>query len=243
MSEHSSEIPDELDILPRQPREVARRAVALATLARRGVLEVDGETDAYARETDRFDLASWARSELADTLTDREARILAAPIGELGEDDLADCDDALVAAAALAWALGVAPVERLPVPDDGEAEEAVLDWAPQPWAALDTLARRLELRPEETLANERERWELWYWRANEAEPGEDGFEEVIAAVRDAGLIPTAGGDLATDAARPFGELAPDAQAEIAWLAERRVRALNWVTGFGEDWDSAPVYPD
>jgi hypothetical protein len=234
---------DTIDITPRPVTELAERTVILATIARRGMLDVDTERDHYERETDRFDLVSWVRSELGQALTRAELDLLSAPVGDLDEDDLAACDDALIGASTIAWALGVDTSERLPVPQDGEAEQRVLSWAPNPWNDLGQIVRNLDVRDEEVLAAERERWELWYWRALDADDADDGFAEVIAEVQASGLIPTAAGDLATDAAEPFGTLSPDEQADIAWLAELRLRALNWACGLGETWETTPLYPD
>lgn len=231
-----------LDIDIRPTIDLLRRTAVLAAVAERGVLEVDADREPYERDTDRFELVSWARSALAGTVTLDELRLLSVPIGELG-DDLHRCDDALIGAAAVGWALGVVPGDQLPVPQDGAAEEALLGWAPSPWTDLDRMARRLAPRDEEAIATERERWEVWFWRAVDADVQTGGLDEVVADLADSGVIPTAEGDLATDAAGPFGQLAPDEQEEIAWLAEHRLRALNWVCGFGETWDDIPLYPD
>jgi hypothetical protein len=232
---------DALDIELRPVHELLERTVVLAALAQRGIIEVDAERQEYERETDRFELLTWARSALAETVTSDELRLLATPSGELG-DDISRCDSALIEASSLAWALGVVPSDPLPVPQDGDAEERLLAWAPAPWSDLGRLARTLSPRPEEAVAAERERWEVWYWRSVDADdPG--AIADVAADLAGTDLIPVADGDLATDAAEPFGTLTPDEQGDIAWLAEHRLRALNWACGFGADWDSVPLYPD
>jgi hypothetical protein len=233
---------DALDIEIRPTIDLVRRAAVLAAVAERGVLEVDTEREVYERDTDRFELLSWARSALASAVTTAELRLLETPIGTLGED-VSLCDDALVEAAAIAWALGVVSSTRMPIPQDGAAEEALLAWAPTPWTDLDRLARRLQPRADEEIANERERWEVWYWRAVDADDTPDALAGVVADLAESDLIPIADDDLATDAAEPFVALTPDEQEDIAWLSERRLRSLNWVCGFGSDWASVPLYPD
>ncbi len=233
---------DELDIEIRPAIDLVRRAVTLAAVAERGVLEVDTDRDQYERDTDRFELQSWVRSALAGAVTAEELRLLTVPVGELG-DDLAQCDAALIEATAIGWALGVVPGDRLPVPQDGAAEEALLAWMPAPWADLDRLARRMEPRDEEAIAIERERWELWFWRAVDADENDGSIGEVVTDLSEADIIPTAGGDFATDAAEPYGQLTPEEQEEIALLAEHRLLALNWVCGFGTGPDDVPLYPD
>jgi hypothetical protein len=232
---------DSLEIEIRPLIDLVRRATALAAVAERGVLEVDADREVYERDTDRFDLFSWVRSGLTGAATPTELRLLATPVGELG-DDLSLCDDALVAGSAVAWALGVVPADRLPVPDDGDAEERLLEWAPSPWTDLDRLVRKLQLRSEEEIARERERWEVWFWRAMDADD-EAAIADVAAELAGSGLIPVSGDDIATDAAEPFGSLMPEEQETVARLAESRLQALNWVCGFGDDWNGVPLYPD
>ncbi len=233
---------DSLDIQVRPAIDLVRRTALLAVIAERGVLEIDAERGDYERDTDRFELLSWARGALAGPVTGEELRLLATPIGELG-DDLSRCDDALTGAATIAWALGIVDSDRLPVPPDGDAEERVMTWAPAPWTDLDRIARKLQLRSEAAIATERERWELWYWRSTDADEATGSVDDVVADLAESGLIPTADGDFATDAAEPFEKLTPEQQDEIAWLAEHRLRALNWACGFGDDWESVPLYPD
>jgi len=234
---------DSIDIRPWPAIELIGRAVVLATVARRGMLEVDTERDVFDLETDRFDLLTWARTELQNWISDEELRLLNTPVGELNDDDLAACDDALIGASTIGWTVYVVSADQLPVPQDGIAEEQVLEWAPEPWANVRQLAAKARVRTDEVLAAERERWELWYWRSTEAADDPDGIPEVVDEVRQTGLIPVVHGDLATDQGTPFGQLTEEEQDDVAWLSELRLRALNWVCGFGESWDSAPLYLD
>jgi hypothetical protein len=234
---------ESIDIRPWPVIELVGRAVVLASVARRGMLEVDTQRDVFDLETDRFDLLTWARTELQSWLSDAELGLLSKPVGELDEDDLAECDNALIGASTIGWALNVVTGDQLALPQDGVAEEHILEWAPEPWAKVRQLATRIRLRTDEALAEERERWELWYWRATEAEDASDALSEVVAEVRGSGLIPIAENDLATDAGLPFSSLSADDQDDVAWLSELRLRALNWVCGFGESWEAAPIYLD
>jgi len=234
---------DSIDIRPWPVIELVGRTVVLASVARRGMLEVETERDVFDLETERFDLLTWARTELQNWLTGSELGLLSKPVGELDEDDLAECDNALIGASTIGWALNVVTSVQLALPQDGIAEEQVLEWAPEPWAKVRQLATRIRLRGDEALAAERERWELWYWRATDADDGSDALAEVVAEVRGSSLIPIAENDLATDAGMPFSLLSADDQDDIAWLSELRLRALNWVCGFGETWENAPIYLD
>lgn len=234
---------DSLDIQPWPVIELIGRAVTLASIARRGMLEVDDERDAFDVETDRFDLSTWARTELQNWITDDELRLLNASVGELTDDDLAACDDALIGATAIAWAIRAVDTERLPLPDVDEVNERALAWAPQPWEKVRSVQSRARLRSDEDLAAERERWELWYWRATEGDDDAEGLAEVVAELRETNLIPIVDRDFADDRGAPFGRMSPEERDDVLWLAELRLRALNWTCGFGETWESAPLYPD
>lgn len=240
---HTTTDDDAIDIQPWPVIELIGRGVALATVARRGMIEVDDERDEFDLETDRFDLATWARTELQNWITDDELRILGTTTGDLSEDDLAACDNALVGAAAVAWAVRAIDVDRLSLPENEALNEQVLKWAPEPWEKVRTLQSRARLRSDEDLAAERERWELWFWRATEGDDDPDAVRDVVEELRETDLITTVEGDFSDDEGKPFRAMDPDERDDVAWLAEYRLRALNWVCGFGETWESAPLYLD
>lgn len=234
---------DTIDIQPWPVIELIGRSVALVTVARRGMLEVDDERDEFELETDRFDLVTWARTELQNWITDDELRILNTPTSQLSEEDLASCDDALVSATAIAWTIHAVNEGHLPLPEEGTVDQQTLDWAPSPWEKVRSLQSRARIRSDEELAAERERWEIWYWRATDGLDDPEAVREVAEEIRGSKLIPVVDNDLADDIGRPFGRLSPDEQDDVVWLAELRLRALNWACGFGETWESAPLYLD
>lgn len=234
---------DAVDIRPWPMIELIGRAVVLASVARRGTLEVEAERDVFDLETDRFDLVTWARTELQNWISDRELELLTVPIGELEDEDLAECDDALVSASTIAWALRAIPADELTIPQDGTAEKQAVEWAPEPWAKVRQLQSRVRLRSDEDLARERERWELWYWRATDAADNIDALSEVVQEVTESTIIPIVDGDFATSDGVPYSHLTADVQDDVAWLAELRLRALNWVCGFGDTWEASPLYLD
>lgn len=234
---------DSIDIQPWPVMELIGRSVILATLARRGMLDIERERDIFDLETDRFDLSTWARTELQNWIEEREVIILGKPVGELNEDEISRCDDALIGASTIAWAIRAVESDELPLPQDGTAEEETLAWAPMPWMKVRQLQSRARIRSDENLARERERWELWYWRVFDAPEDPATLANVVAEVRDSGLIPVVEDDFATDAGIPYSSLPEEDLLDIAWLAELRLRTLNWVCGFGRSWESAPLYID
>ncbi len=233
---------DELDIQPWPVLELIGRAVALASVAKRGMMEVDDESDVFSQETDRFELSTWARTELSNWITDSELAVLNAPIGDLSEDQMLLAEEAMYAAGAVAWALRAVNDEQLPLPDKDDFNSSVIVWAPGPWDRVRLLQKRVRLRSDEELAVERERMELWHWRSNNEVSAEE-LAEVVAEVAEAGLITVSDGDFATDDGTPFAALPEDVRDDIAWISEQRLRALNWVCGFGDSWETAPVTLD
>lgn len=230
---------DELDIQPWPVLELIGRAVALTTVARRGLLEVDEDLDVFSKETDRFELSTWARTELANWITDAELATLNTSIGNLSEDQMLLADEALYAGGAVAWALRGVTDDRLPMPDTETFLSAVIGWAPKPWDKVRQLQKRVRLRSDQELADERERMELWYWRGT-TDITDEELAEVVAEVAAAGLIPIVDGDFATDDGTSYANLSEDDRDDLTWVAEQRLRALNWVCGFGESWETAPL---
>ncbi|HWV24808.1 MAG TPA: hypothetical protein VNZ58_11510 [Thermomicrobiales bacterium] len=234
---------DTVDIRPWPIAELVGRAVVLATVARRGMIDLDEDRDLFEMEADQFDLSAWGRTELQGWLSARDVELLTRPAGEMNENDLAACEEALIGASTIAWALRAVDAPELPVPQDGSAEHATLEWAPEPWEKVQSLRQRARLRSDEDLGRERERWELWYWRTTDAEGDSEALADVVAEIEDAGLIPIVLGDFATAAGEPFSQVSQSAKDDIAWLAEIRLRTMNWICGFGHDWNSAPLYID
>lgn len=234
---------DTIDIQPWPVIELIGRGVTLATVARRGILEVDSERDEFDLETDRFDLSTWARTELQNWISDDELRILNASVGDLSDNDLSTCDDALVSATAIVWAIRALDAAHLPLPEDEALNEATLRWAPEPWNKVRALQSKARLRTDDELAAERERWELWYWRSTDGVEDPDAVSDVVEEVRESGLIAIADGDFANDAGTPFTRLSAEEMDDAAWLSGLRLKTLNWVCGFGESWESAPLYLD
>lgn len=230
---------DELDIQPWPLLELIGRAVALTSVAKRGLLEVDEDLDPFSKETDRFELSTWARTELTNWITDAELTTLNTPIGSMTEDQMLLADEALYAGGAVAWALRGVPDERMPMPDTEAFIVSVMEWAPTPWDKVRQLQKRVRLRSDQELADERERMELWYWRG-ETDISDDDLADVVAEVSAAGLIPIVGGDFATDDGISYATLSEDDRDDLTWIAEQRLRALNWVCGFGESWETAPL---
>src|SRR4051794_22876989 len=113
---------DFLSIEPWPVSELVGHLVAQITLGRRALIETDDTSDAFERETDRFELEAWARLELTPWLTPQEFEFLVAGVGALGEAGLAACEQGLVVGSTIGWALNLTRQDTLPGLSDGSSE-------------------------------------------------------------------------------------------------------------------------
>jgi hypothetical protein len=235
-----------LSVEPWPVSELVGHLVAQVTLGRRALIETDDTSDIFERETDRFELEAWARLELNPWLTPPEFDYLLTGVGKLGDSELAACEQGLVIASTIGWALRLTGRNELPAISDGSSEMAVLDWAPTPWSPVRGVVKGVRLRADEALANERERWDVLYWRStlfdglDYLEEDQQAWAEAIPEIVEANLWPIQDGDLLVDEGIVFGSVTGDDLAALREDAELRLRTLNWVCGYGERPTTAPV---
>lgn len=240
---------DFLDIRPWPPIELVGQLVCHVALGRRGLIEGDQNGDIFERDTDRFELDAWAKLELTAWMTAEQTAILATPLADLSEAQLDSCQDALVVASTIGWAIYVVALPALPVPTDGAPEGVVLGWAPGPWTPVRNTVKAVRVRSDELLAAERERWELLAWRSTLFQDDESidvdrqALDETISELADQPLVQTNGQDFTVTIGKPFGSLQSDDLDQIAHEAELRLKTLNWICGFGETPGSAPIFLD
>jgi hypothetical protein len=238
-----------LDIQPWPPIELLGQLVVHAALGRRGLLEEDTTGDVFERETDRFELDAWAKMELSNWIAADDTAILDTPLGSLGQEQGDRCRDALIVSSTVAWAVNVVSRATLPVPTDGQAESESLDWAPGPWTPVRNVIKSIRVRADDVLARERERWELLAWRSALFDDPEaidldrQALGEAIVEVAGQSLVETSVTDFIDAHGRSFGEMSPDDLTQIGHEAELRLRTLNWICGFGESPQTAPLFLD
>lgn len=246
---------DELDINLRPVKDVANRILILASLCRRAFLETPDASRELHDETnsERFDLLAWLQQEgLAPALTPDEQQFLETPIGALTADEVIPATWHIEALRPLMWAVNLEP--ELPAPYQLADAAASLPHVPAPWDDTGDFVRSLRLRSEEEIAGERERAEIWLWRA-EIEPErrslrgrersklETDIRAVVVESIDAGFFSNAaGGDFPVEG-RPFRELQPTVIETIEGVAGARLHALNWLCGFGTTWADVPLSLD
>lgn len=239
---------DEIEINLRPARQVAARVVVLSTVAQRAFLETAANDPDAAAE--RFDIVAWLKTEgLADAVSASERRLLETPLSALDAEDANSAGWSAEALVALGWALGLTPA--MPPADTPADPSAILAAVPTPWDKTASFLDAAQLRPEPEIATERERAELWHWRAELADayaaasPGQR--RDLTAAAREvardaaaAGLIPTpVGGDFPVRGTS-YRAIPDEEQDVLASIAAERVHALNWLCGFGSDWDHVPT---
>ncbi|HEU0115124.1 MAG TPA: DUF4272 domain-containing protein [Thermomicrobiales bacterium] len=235
---------DSVDINPRPAALVARRATLIASLLRRVGIEIGvvGADDALA---ERFDLAAWTAAEgLPALATEAEAATFAAPLGALDPLLIEDATWDAEALVALAWALGL--ISPMPPYDAIANPLAALSAMPLPWDSIAQFARSAKLRPETELAKERERAEVWRWRAltemakrdapaatrPKLETAMNQFSREAAA---AGFIAETKDDDFPVGHRPYRRISDEQLDDLAEIARQRLHALNWCCGFGDSW--------
>lgn len=240
---------DFVDIQPWPVAELAGNLVAHVALGRRGLIESDRDADVFERETDRFELDAWARLELTSWLDTGGLDILDAPTGDLSQGQVERCNDALIIASTIAWTLRVVDDPRLPIVSDGGPEQRAIEWAPGPWTPVRNVLKRLRVRSDEELGRERERWELLHWRSTLfGEPmsiadDRQALAETVKELREHDILQTSGEDFMLDDGASFAGLDDDTLDNLAHQAELRLRALNWVCGYGDTPTSAPLFLD
>lgn len=244
--------PDDIEVeINLQPVPLAAsRLVVLSAVCRRGFLELDTAASADDPEGERFDLAAWLTEEGLDPFVSaRERRILNRRIGKLDPDDAEYAIWQIEATAALAWSL-----ERLdePPPIDQSIDPALLlEALPAPWDRTQPLRLNAELLPEEMIAFERERAELWHWRAEveiervsatgrAATELTSAIKEVANEAAAAGFFPEPAGNDFPVEGRPYRSASASTQESLALIATERLRAFNWLCGLAQDWDAEPA---
>lgn len=237
---------DAVDINLRSAAEVARRMIIANAVIRRIGMDAHLADDAFAQA---FDLREWLRAEgLWDDATAGEQAQLSERPGSFGPGDVSDLLWQAEGLATLAWTLGIVPRLSIGAPLD---ILAVVQDIPEPWEKTAPWISAQSLRSEGTIAAMRTLVELWFWRLD-IEPErrvlegralmalERTIREVTHEAMTAGYLERGKhGGFVMDGV-PVARMDPDFIDDAAMLEMERLMALNWVCGYGEDWDSVPL---
>jgi hypothetical protein len=240
---------DEIDVELRTREEVRARVVILASILRRVMLE-DVTPDAdYDPLADAFDEREWLFDQgLASQLTASEAAFLDSPLGSIASEAIQEISWQGEALAALAWAAGV---RDMPPIDAISDLGPILDLIPGPWDTIKAWAIDSAIVSEFEAVRERERAEIWHWRATtellrrdalpaERSDYEAAIAEVAAEAHAAGLVPALHERDFPLRGRSIKEISDTQLDELIDLTGQRLRALNWLCGFGTSWDDVPL---
>lgn len=229
-----------LDIQLRSATEVAARMLILHALAQRSIIErlaaepeVDEEDDP---EELLFDLRVFVEESGVQTwLEPDEALVLGRPLGGISVQESEHIGSSAASLEALIDA--VAPKAHRPL--DLEDQN------------LRSLATKLDLPSDETAGSLRETAELLLWRSEiEVElstASRHEQSELMRLVRETAEEAANAGLIALSPDGDFGNFAgastqfTDLDLAIFLIeAEARLKALNWLCGFGATWSSVPL---
>ncbi len=241
---------DYVEIELRPPDEVAERCIILAALIRRLWIETSlASTDAGDWSGEAFDLREWLRAEgLWKRLGPVEADFLQQTAGEVSEDQIAVVGWQAAGLATLGWALEL--VELSPPGELGDVA-ALVQAVPAPWENTREWVRAARLRPETEIATERDRAEIFEWRIAIEGPmrvstGQEradyvaAITEVVYEARASALLDPNGETDFAIGGRPMASFDIPELERLSALAEERLRALNWLCGYGPTWDAVPL---
>jgi len=237
---------DEIEINLRPAVDVARRFIIVNSVIRRVVIDSNLDADALGLA---FDLREWLRAEdLWNDATADEQAILSTPPGGFGPDDVADVSLHAEGLAILGWSLGMI---EIPTAEELSKMLGDDDLVPGPWQKTAPWIASQSMRSEPIIAFARELAELWSWRY-QIEPFRrmaKGRElmEIERTIRDVTHEGTSTGLLEPGkkggfqvGGIPVTQMDPFEIDELLVLQTERLMALNWICGYGEDWDSVPL---
>jgi Domain of unknown function (DUF4272) len=240
---------DEIDVELRAPNEVRARILILATVLRRLALENAAVNDSDELSAEAFDQREWLREQgLARELTAGEATLLESPLGAVAPEAIIDVSWQGEALMALAWGIGVG---SMPPIDTVADPRPVIDIVPRPWDGTQEWLDDPTIVSEAEAAYEREVAEIWHWRmttevlrragsAADSEDYDEAIRDVAAEAVQSGLVAALRqGDFLVRG-EGIKNLSANELDELVAVTGQRLRALNWLCGFGAAWDDVPL---
>jgi hypothetical protein len=239
---------DEIDVELCSSAGIRARILILAAVLRRLALENAPPDDMHDRLGDAFDEREWLQDQgLASELTPREAALLNSPPGSLPTEMIVEASWQGEALIALAWAIRALDIPPVDAPTD---PRPIMDVVPRPWDAVRDWLSDPSIVSESEAAREREVAEIWHWRATsellrregsaaDRQEYESAIREVASEALAAGIVPALrDGDFETRD-RSVRDLSDAEVEELIAVTGQRLRALNWLCGFGASWDVVP----
>jgi hypothetical protein len=240
---------DEIDVHLRSPVEVRTRIVILAAVLRRMSLENPAFGDGGELSAEAFDEREWLREqELTGQLTPREALLLDSPLGSVAPEVGSEASWESESLVALGWAVGALAMPPLGTVTD---PRPIIEVVPRPWDETQGWLRDPAIVSELEAVREREVAEIWYWRLTSevlrrTATGADNqdyhqaIRDVAAEALAAGLVPTLSACDFSVHDRSVKDISQTDLDELIAITGQRLRALNWLCGFGSSWDDVPL---
>jgi hypothetical protein len=240
---------DEIDLELRSPVEVRTRILILASVLRRLSLEDRTNWDGSDAIAEAFDEREWLREQgLAARLTADEAALLDSPPGSIAREAISEASWQGEALVVLGWAIGV---HEMPPVGTVSDPRPLLDVVPRPWDETKEWLGDPAIIAESEAAREREVAEIWYWRlttevlrrtasAADRQDYEEAIRDVAAEALTAGLLPALRNCDFSVHGTSIRDLSGDDVNELIAVTGQRLRALNWLCGFGNSWDEVPL---
>jgi hypothetical protein len=236
-----------------EPQAAAQRLVCLMVISARGYFEdllSDCEPESVVATQDIENLMLWLREErLWPSLSKKETTILELTPGMWSKKDRVNTSWRVEAAGVIAWTLGLV---EMPAYDKQFRSHGIMDVLPEPHTSTQEWVCGAALQPEEQILASRDVAELWLWRARTTRLQKDGrkpgvkgtYEEFIAGAAEAGerdsLFKRHSGDFPAFG-KAYRDLSENEWHTMTSIATERLYGLNWVCGYGSDWDE--VSPD
>jgi hypothetical protein len=240
---------DDIDVELRSPVEVRTRILILASILRRLALENANSEERGDLPDEVFDEREWLREHaLVGDLTAGEATLLESPLGSVAPEAIIEASWQGEALIALGWAIGAV---NMPLIDTVSDPRPLIDIVPRPWDGIQDWLANPAIVSEADAAREREIAEIWHWRhttevlrrtasLSDSQDYEEAIRDVAAEALDAGLVPAlSGGDFPVRGRR-IKDLSENDIDELVAVSGQRLRALNWLCGFGNSWDDVPL---
>ena len=239
---------DEIDVELRTPAELRARILILAAVLRRLALEQAPPDEEGESLADAFDERAWLRDQgLERELTPRESALLSSPLGSFAAEAIVEASWQGEALVALAWALGT---RDMPPADATSDPRPIIDLVPRPWDTVHGWLTDRAIVSEADAVREREIAEIWHWRAttellrrqglaDDAQDYEVAIREVAAEALAAGIVPALHDGDFPARGRSVKDLSAINLDELIAVTGQRLRALNWLCGFGDSWDEVP----
>jgi hypothetical protein len=235
LSDVENEDADEYETVPPTADRVARRAMALAAVTNRGLLENEaGNLD--DPESIRGRIETWIhQAEIADELEPDEWEVIQRPIGTLDLQSVLNATWRLEGLGVLLWALGrceLPPYDQLVEPADLYAAVRLFD------DEAGQLAHEAQLRSEEELQEMAEHLLMFHWRMRDfsLRPQATDFVELSQGcwfgTFDITKFRIVDRDLAIGE-QAIADAPPDEVQRVHSTAMERHLAINWLLGFSE----------